>query len=127
MNSIIPRLTAAIPERMGSHFPSSINHSTGIDVDPNVTAHRATPSVGTAGLLYGFIRTGVGTILCSKFHLEASAFPHTLTRAPVSAVTDVIHPLTTTSTENSWFFALFVYVGLDTVFLETFTLKMLTL
>ena len=51
VNWMIPRLTDADPDNIGSHFPFSTYHSTGIDVEPKVTAHLAFPNVGTAGLL----------------------------------------------------------------------------
>lgn len=62
MNWIIPRFIAADPDRMGSQVPSRMYQLTGIDVEPNVTEHRAKPIAGTAGLLYGFILTEVGII-----------------------------------------------------------------
>ena len=65
---MIPSCRALSPERIGSHDPAIMCHSTGIDVSPKVTAQRAIPYTGIGSLLYGLILMDDGTILSSKFY-----------------------------------------------------------
>ena len=61
-------------------------HSTGSDVDPNVTEQRAVPRTGMGALLYGLSLTFEATIRSSRFQRLACTDPQTETRAPVSAM-----------------------------------------
>lgn len=78
-------------------------HMTGVERVPNVTAHRETPLTFIGSLLYGLILVFDGTIFSRRPHFSACFEPHTLTRAPVSAVTDASELLTITSGLKSCF------------------------
>ena len=84
---MMPSCEDAVPDNIGSHDPDRMCHSTGIDVAPNVTAHRAMPYTCIGSLLYGLILVFEGIILSNNFHAFACLVPHTLTLAPVSAIT----------------------------------------
>ena len=100
-NLMIPRWTAAFPARIGSQDPETICHSTGIDIEPNVTAHLATPKTGIGVLLYGFNLTFDGTMRLRRFQRLAWTEPHTETLAPVSAIGVPTLLLTTTDARKS--------------------------
>ena len=51
VNLMMPSRRAEFPERIGSQDPDIICHSTGIEVEQNVTAQRATPRTGIGALL----------------------------------------------------------------------------
>ena len=63
------------------HDPDRMCHSTGVDVAPNVTAHRAMPYTCIGLLLYGLILVFTGIILSNNCHAFACLVPHWLTLA----------------------------------------------
>ena len=61
LNQIIPKCSAAFPDNIGLHDPEIMCHTTGMEVEPNVTAHRASPCTAIGLLLYGLclVKSGV--------------------------------------------------------------------
>ena len=103
VNLMMPSCRAEFPESIGSQDPEIMCHSTGTDVDPNVTAHQATPSSGIGELLYGFNFTWLRIIRVSIFQRFAWTLPHTETFAPVSAMGFAKELLTITGARKSLF------------------------
>jgi hypothetical protein len=86
LNVMIPSWSAEFPDRIGSQEPEMMCHSTGTEVEPNVTAQRAVPRTGIGELLYGFSFAVEGIIRPRRFQRLAWMVPHTETFAPVSAI-----------------------------------------
>ena len=119
---MIPSCKAELPESTGSHEPEMMCHTTGMEVEPNVTAHLAVPSTGMGELLYGLSLTFEGTIRCMRFQFCAWVLPHTETLAPVSAIGDPIQLLIITDALKS-LERLDLSLG-STLFLDYLTRKM---
>ena len=125
LNEMIPSWSAALPDKIGSHDPEMMCHSTGIDVAPKVTAHLAVPSTGIGELLYGFNLFVDGIMRSRRPHFFASLVPHTETPAPVSAIGLPKQLFTTTVARKSVEILDFSFG--NTLFLDDLTRKASTL